>query len=127
VTLSAFALLPVVSAFYRRRGHHNSECLSTPTAVCSSHLVRLSEDSFCLMRHTVKVVYGMDSGIRKRLFHSSSSETCSLGYTWTLHCLQAAFPASVSPSLLFLFGVTRRLMVPTGSISCSRTKKQLLF
>jgi len=83
--------------------------------------------ALCLMRHTVKVVYGMDSGIRRRLFRSSSSETCPLRYTWTVHCLQTVLPASVSPSLLLLFGVTRRLMVPTGSISCSRTKKQLPF
>jgi hypothetical protein len=99
----------------------------TQTAVRSSHLARVSEDSLCLMHHTVKVVYGMDSGIRKRLFHSSSSETCPLRCTWALHCLQTALPASVCPSLLLLFVVTRRLMVPTGSISCRRAKKHLLF
>jgi hypothetical protein len=58
----------------------------------------------------------------------SNSETCPLRYTGTLDCVQTTVPASLSLRVCCCcFGVTRRLMEPTGSISCSRTKEQLLF
>jgi hypothetical protein len=67
----------------------------TQTVVCSSHLAGVPEIPLTLMRHTVKVVYGMGSGIRKPLIQvvQRRAHCVTRGL---FDCLQTAVPASLS-------------------------------